>query len=192
MEIELLMSKNEVLEISLDILKEKGIENLTFKVVAEQLKVQESVLVDYFENKEELLDGCIQYLCNQIITEENPENYKPLSSLMILTKRTMDSFYDFPSSFFEELSANHSAVFQTYEQFLKTRLYLAVIHYIEYGIKNNYFQPKVDIKKFATNYINFLDCALRKKMEVNNDNSPQSLMNFVFTPMIKDILNPLF
>lgn len=88
------LTKEEIFEVTKDLLREEGLHGVHFKNIADKLDVGRSTLYEYFPNKDDLLLAYMQKLMNEMndkvneIEDQLPPNEKLFQLLLILLEHT--------------------------------------------------------------------------------------------------------
>lgn len=88
----------EIIEASLDIIKENGIENLTTKKIAEKIGISEAGLYRHFKSKLEITLEILNYFKEKAIETLNsiPENYSKVEQIKYILEKKAKEFSEKP------------------------------------------------------------------------------------------------
>ena len=138
--------KERIVEVSAGMFLRKGIRSLTMSDLAKELGISKRTLYEHFENKEQLLEACLDFWkCEkQRFDEEvNNQGFNPVEIVHKHFQHAVSVLANVHSSFFDDLRKNYAGLWRSrYHQMEQERLN-QIIHFFEFGKKEEFFRPEI-------------------------------------------------
>jgi AcrR family transcriptional regulator len=120
--------QKQIIESSMEIIQQRGIQNLTIKEISKKIGISEQAIYRHFKNKLAILLALIEYFNENLKNSfnHNTNEIPPLKKIQQLTKAHMDYLQSNPSTaaiiFSEEIFRNESVLVELVNQSLQKRL----------------------------------------------------------------------
>jgi len=153
---ELSKRQKDIVEASLEIIGEKGIQTLTIKNISKKVGISEPAIYRHFESKTQILLAILDFFIvnnKKIIQQDTAEDKSVKEIIELLFENFIKTFINHPyliSVIFSEEIFRNDAVFKEKTSQIINDNYRLISNLIKKGQENNEFREDLDIRATAT------------------------------------------
>lgn len=138
---------NRIVEVSSSLFLKRGIRGLTMGDLAKELGISKRTLYEHFENKEQLLEACLDFweVENQRVDNEiASSSSNPVEVVHKHFQYAVRVLPNVHSNFFVDLKRHYSGLWRSRYRLLEQVRTNQVAHFFAFGISEGYFRPEMN------------------------------------------------